>query len=358
MNKRLSKTTEILAVAGLAACAFLASEVAMPQTDAPVGFVKRLSTRPSTLPYFVEPASPRRKLEARLVDTATVEDSIAQIDACMTETMQEADIPGAALALVVDGELVYERGYGVKHREQGGGVDAQTLFRIASVQKMMTAAAVMRQVESGAVDLNGPVTNLIPELQFAGPWPAESITVSHLLTHTAAIPSDTSAVDCGTTEENLSEWAASLGDVSLFAPPGSFWNYSNAGYRLAGLVAERASGMPYHQLMRDWIWEPTGMMATTLLPKEVIAYGNYTYSHGVNPETGETVIVAPDDYECWLAAPSGGGFSTVSDLARWAKLMVDGGGDVLAPSSVEAMQTRQVGSVEARSLEKVRRTGF
>ncbi len=77
----------------------------------------------------------------------------------------------------------------------------------------------MRQVELGVIDLDGSVTNWIPELQFAGPWPIESITVSHLLTHTAAIP-DFDEEDCGTTEETLSEWAASLSDIHLFAPPG------------------------------------------------------------------------------------------------------------------------------------------
>ncbi len=342
MKKRVRKSTEILVVAGLAACAFLASEVAMPQPNGKAIHGKRLSALKTPLHSSVERVSHRRKIEASLGDTAPFEDTFSQVDACMTETMQAADIPGAGLALVVDGELVYERGYGVKHRKQGGAVDAQTLFRIASVQKMMTAAAVMRQVESGAVDLNGPVTNLIPELQLAGPWPAESITVAHLLTHTAAIPSDINAVDCANTEENLSEWAASLGDIHLFAPPGSFWNYSNAGYDLAGLVAERASGTPYHQLVHDWVWEPAGMMATTLIPKEVIAYGNYTYSHDIDPETGEMVVTAPDDYECWRSAPSGNGFTTVGDLARWAKLMMEGGSDVLAPSSVDAMQTRQV----------------
>jgi CubicO group peptidase (beta-lactamase class C family) len=268
-----------------------------------------------------------------------------QIDACMTTKMEQAHIPGAALALVVDGKLVYERGYGVKHREQGGAVDANTRFRFGSIQKMMTAAAVMTQVEHGAVALHEPLTKLIPELQFAGQWRAENMTVAHLLTHTAAVP-NLGAEQCGTTEGTLSEWAASLKDVYLYAPPGSFYNYSNAGYALAGLVAERASGLPYHRLMRERIWEPAGMTATTLLPKEVIDSGNYTYGHEMDPETGKATIYAPDGYDCWWSAPAGFGFSTAGDLARWAILMMTGGGGVLAPSSVEAMQARQVSMQE------------
>ncbi len=348
MNERLRKATGILAVAGLAACAFLASEVAMPQSDLVRGLGKRLNAHQSTLPPSGKPVSHSRKIAASLGlgDTTAVEDTFTQIDACMTETMAAAEIPGAALALVEGGERVYERGYGVKHREQGGAVDAQTLFHIGSVQKMMTAAAVMRQAELGVVDLDESVTNLIPELQFAGPWQAGSITVSHLLTHTSAVP-NLAKMKCDVT---LSEWASSLEDVHLFAPPGSFYNYSNAGFSLAGLVAERASGVPYPDLMHDWIWEPAGMMATTLQPQKVIAYGNYTHGHKVNPQTGETVIIAPDDHECWWSAPAVGGFTTVGDLARWALLVMEGGGDVLAPPSVEAMQARQV-STHKRSGE-------
>ena len=274
-------------------------------------------------------------------DESAIAEVIGQIDACMTVEMEVQGIPGAALALVVDGELVYERGYGVKHHEQGGAVDSDTLFRMGSIQKMMTAAAVMTQVEQGRVELEEPVTKLIPELRFTGRPRAEDISVAHLLTHTSAIP-DIDAIDCGA-EETLSHWVSDLTDVRLFAPPGTFWNYSNAGYDLAGLVAERASSIPYEQLMREEVWEPAGMMATTLSNAEAIAYGNYTFGHElVNPETEEVVTFAPDSYNCPWTAPSGTGFSTAGDLARWALLMMDAGGTVLAPSSVAAMQGRQV----------------
>lgn len=269
------------------------------------------------------------------------EDPIAQIDACMAAEMEEADIPGAALALVVDGELVYERGYGVKHREEGDAVDAETLFRFGSVQKMMTAAAIMSQVEGGSVALDEPVTNFVPELRFAGRWHADDITVAHLLTNTAAIPEvDIDALECES--EQTSSWAACLKDAYLFAPAGSFWNYSNTGFALAGLITERVSGLPYQRLVREHIWEPAGMMATTLSPNEVIAYGNYTHGHEVDPETGEMVIFAPDSYDSERLAPTGGGFATAGDLARWAMLMMAGGSGVLSPESVEAMQAHQV----------------
>lgn len=133
----------------------------------------------------------------------------------------------------------------MKHRVHGGPVDVQTLFRSGSIQKMMTAAAVLAQRDEGILDLDEPVTALIPELSFAGPYPAGEISVWNLLTHTGAVP-DLAELNCGTDDGTLStSGAGDLDDVFLFAPAGSFWNYTNAGYSLAGLVAERArAGFP------------------------------------------------------------------------------------------------------------------
>ncbi|MFQ5857181.1 MAG: serine hydrolase domain-containing protein, partial [Anaerolineae bacterium] len=103
------------------------------------------------------------RLENFLQAVPLRQDPFATIDACVRQEMAQLDVPGAAIAIALDGEMVYERGYGVKHREEGGAVDSNTLFRIGSTTKMMTAAAVMQQVERGAVDLQAPVTDYVPQ---------------------------------------------------------------------------------------------------------------------------------------------------------------------------------------------------
>ncbi len=112
------------------------------------------------------------------------QDPFATIDACVQQEMEQLDMPGAAIAIALDGELVYERGYGVKHREEGGTVDSNPLFQIGSTTKMMTAAAVMQQVDRGTVDLGAAVTTYVPEFDVSGPWPASRMMmVWNLLTH-------------------------------------------------------------------------------------------------------------------------------------------------------------------------------
>jgi CubicO group peptidase (beta-lactamase class C family) len=250
--------------------------------------------------------------------------------------MNAIGAPGAAVTVVLDGQVIFNRGFGVKHLGSSDPVNVDTRFRIGSVTKMLTAAAVMHQVDVGLVDLDNRVTQWIPELSLSGEWSSEDITVWHLLTHSSAFPDHIEDPYFPTGDNALALWAGSLDEVSLLAPPGTFWNYSNPGYCLAGLVAERAGGLHYRELIRSTVFERAGMDATTFSPAEVMASGNYSYGHD-----GQ-VVYAPDAYESWLASPSGLAFSTAPDLARWALLLMDGGGIVLLPSSAAAMQKRQI----------------
>jgi len=266
---------------------------------------------------------------------ATLEDAI---DQCVEFNMLRLSAPGAAVAVVLDGELIYESGYGVKNRDGTDPVDPDTIFRIGSVTKMMTAAAVMQQVELGRVVLDAPVTDYIPEFVVGGRWPADRITVWHTLTHTTGFPDRVNEWGLGAGNGALSIWAQGQGEMELHAPPGSFWNYSNPNFMIAGLVAERASGTPYRDLFKDSLWGPAGMNSTTFDPAEVMASGNYSDGHHYDATTYTWYVLGPDGFESWAGGPAGQAFSTVGDLVRWALLLMDGGGPVLSSRSAAAMQ--------------------
>jgi CubicO group peptidase (beta-lactamase class C family) len=263
------------------------------------------------------------------VSSSVVGDDLgASVDACVQEAMTAYDIPGLAVAVVVDGEIVYERGYGVKHRVQGGAVDEHTLFRFGSVGKMITGAAVMRLVDDGVIDLDDPVTEYVPELHFAqGPWTADHMTVRHLITNAAAIPSFRTMP-----QGTLSEWAETLSEVTLLAKPGAFYNYSNSNFALAGLVVERASGMAFNDYVEMELFRPAGMNDSTKYPADAVASGNYSFGHA-----DDGTIYAPDDYTSITE-----GFTSAHDLALWSLMMLTGGGEVLSERSCAAAQGRQV----------------
>jgi CubicO group peptidase (beta-lactamase class C family) len=288
---------------------------------------------PGPLPAFVPPALLKAHHGAATLDDA--------IDQCVTESMATAGTPGAAVAVALDGALIVERGYGVTRRNGGRPVDADTFFRIGSITKQLTAAAVLQQVELGTVALDNPVTEYVPELELAGQWPADRITVRHLLTHSSAYPDQIFEPAGATGDDALGEWAAQQSEVALHAPPGNFFNYSNPNFNLAGLVVERASGLPYRRYMAEQVLAPAGMTRTTFDPAAVIADGNYSYGHFASPGGLETVY-APDDYDNAVYAPAGYAFSTAGDLVRWALGLLDGGGPVLTPPSAELMQSPQI----------------
>ena len=275
----------------------------------------------------------------------TVEDGINQ---CVETYMGLYDTPGAAVAVLLDGEIIYEIGYGVKRSGETDPVDPETVFAIGSVTKMMTAAAVMQQVELGRVELDAPVTDYIPEFVVGGRWPADRITVWHTLTHTTGFP-DRYITDwsvCG--DEAPSFWAKCQSGMKLHAPPGSFWNYSNPNFTLAGLVAERASGTPYRDLVTESLWEPAGMNSTTFDSSEARASGNFSHGHSYASEDDATMnrwsVESFGDGCPGPAVPAGGVLSTVGDLVRWALLLMDGGGPVLSSWSASEMQRRQQGT--------------
>ncbi len=258
-------------------------------------------------------------------------------DRCVMDEMAEVGTPGASVAVALDGHLIYRRGYGLKHRTEGGAVDADTYFRIGSITKQLTAAAVMQQVEQGLVFLDDPVTVYVPELQLGGLYPASRISIHDLLTHSSGYP-DLIFDPMGPTEDDaLADWAAEQDEVILHAPPGVFFNYSNPNYNLAGLVVERASGTPYREHMHDRVFGPAGMTRTTFDPGVVVADGNYTFGH-LTSAGGAELIYAPDDYDNTVYAPAGYAFSTAGDLVHWADTLMNGGGEVLTPASSTLMQ--------------------
>ncbi len=271
------------------------------------------------------------------------------IDACVETDMASHDTPGAAVAVILDGGTVFEGGFGEKLRGSGDPVDAETVFRIGSISKQMTAALAMRLVERGLLDLHEPITRVLPELEFTRPGQAEAVRIEHLLTHTSGIP-DFYRVANLFTPMTLEEWLPRMDGLEPYVAPGAFWNYSNPNYSLLGLIIERLAGSPYPEVMQREVWTPAGMDHTTLDPATVISWGDYSWGHYRSPLGGNEIVYAPDDYDSAVIAPAGGVFSTVGDLVRWAGMLMDGGDGVLSPASAREMQAPHVPTGYAPTL--------
>ena len=252
-------------------------------------------------------AGPRR------VNVVTERDNFAAADAIVSDFFGRGGQPAIAYGIVVGGELVHSAGFGA--RVLGAGPpDSGTVFRIASMSKSFTAAAILLLRDAGALALDDPAAQYVPELAgwTGGSADAAPVTIRQLLTMTAGFPTDD---PWGDRQQGLPIAAFDellAGGVSFNWAPGTRFEYSNLGYAILGRVLAAASGAGYDEFIRTRLLAPLGLDRTGFdageFERENLAVG---YRHGL----GGWAEVPFDPYGAF--APMGGVFSTVADLARW-----------------------------------------
>jgi len=267
------------------------------------------------------------------------DDPWAVIDACMEADMlgdpddPGDDTPGAAIAIATEDQLAYFKGYGVKDLELGGQIDEETMFRIGSTTKMQTAAAVMQLSEQDLVALDEPISTYLSDFGLAEPWDSYTLTLHNLMTHSSGLLDGYRISDPNT---SLQDWVPVLKNEPLFAPPGSFWNYANPNFSLAGAIVESVSQQPFAQYMQEQIYEPAGMPLTTVDATEVISHGNYAVGQNGSQQ------IRPGDVDYPVAVPAGYAWSTPREMVRWALVLGTDSEGVLSPESAFEMQEPQV----------------
>jgi len=190
----------------------------------------------------------------------------AWIDAFVRAEMQRQHVPGVAIAVVKDGEVLKAQGYGLANVEHDVPVTIDTIFESGSLGKQFTAAGVMLLVEDGALSLSDPITRFFPD----APPTWQPITIRHLLTHTSGIPDYTDgAFDYRKdySEDELARFAYAL---TPEFPAGARWNYSNTGYVLLGIVIHKVTGRFYGDLLAERVFKPSGMKTTRVISEEEI----------------------------------------------------------------------------------------
>ncbi|HYH29746.1 MAG TPA: serine hydrolase domain-containing protein [Pseudonocardia sp.] len=254
----------------------------------------------------------------------------AAVDRYLADSREATRIPGMAVAIVRGGEVVHVAGYGTDGR--GAPVTPRTPFRVGSLTKAFTAAAVLQLVDAGRVDLDAPVRAYLPGVDVSG-----RITVRHLLNQTSGLadPAVPSLDDAG---QDLAQRVASLRDARLVSEPGREFHYTDANYQVLARLVEVVSGVPWAGYLAERVFAPLDLAGTAAgataaqadaPPGHVLPFG---------------VPVARPELDGLLAG-SGGVVSTAEDLGRWLVAQTGGGGPVLAPEAVALMQTPPPGVV-------------
>jgi CubicO group peptidase (beta-lactamase class C family) len=303
---------------------------------------------------------------------------LERIDTLMEETIDAGALAGAVTLVARNGEIVHLEAHGMANIEAREAMRTDSIFRIASMTKPVTATAIMMLVEEGRIRLDDPVSRFIPAFADAevgivreqggdgfggfgrggGPGggggapdyytvPAErELTIVDLLTHTGGVMSGTVGNAGGNPLFNEREslrlgWAEGLGEVPLDFQPGSRWSYSGlGGFDVLARIVEIVSGDSFEAFLSEHIFAPLGMDDTAFhadaAMRERLA-GNYSRGqNGLEPAANADMLQS----EVYFSG-SGGLISTAEDFARFAMALANGGEydgtRLLSPASVALM---------------------
>ncbi len=228
--------------------------------------------------------------------------------------------PGCGLGIIRDGELVYNRGYGLADMEHDVPISPDTVFRTGSVGKQFTAASIAILAVQGLLDLDADIHTLLPDL----PEYPQTVTVRHLLSHSAGIPNVYDLIELLGHETDGNFYPSELILEMIYRlktlefEPGSKFEYSNAAYLLLAQIVEAVSGKSLRAFAHDNIFVPLGMSNTHFHDDYREIVKNRAYGHGLNAD-GQWELRNSNFY----LVGDGGVFTTVADLARWDQNFYD-----------------------------------
>jgi len=270
--------------------------------------------------------------------SADPDPDLASIDAYIENEMREVRIPGLALGIVHNEEVVHLRGFG-EAKPGGRAVTPETPFILASASKPFTALAIMQLVESGQIELDAPVERYLPHFRVADEAPSGQITVRHLLHHTSGLPENSAFApmlsnDIG--DEALSERVGALSDVQLSHGVGAVFEYTDANYDVLGLVVQTVGGQSYESYIARHVFTPLSMRHS---------YTNQADARRNGLATGHRSWFGfPRPFEApysRAAMPSSYLISSAEDLTHFLIMQLNGGRyedtSVLSPQGITAM---------------------
>ncbi|NWG16100.1 MAG: beta-lactamase family protein [Chloroflexi bacterium] len=257
---------------------------------------------------------------------------LADIEAYVERVMARDGIPGAAVAIIQNGQVVMAKGFGVRELDGDQPVDADTLFLIGSITKSFTAMLMATLVEDGTLTWDTPVLDILPTFQLSDPDVTPQIRIRDLLTMSTGVQRSDLILQLkyGTPQETIE----SLAHIPMNAQPGEQYNYSNQMVATGGYVAALAAGAAYDDdliaaygaLVQARIFDPIGMTRSTLDFEAAISDGNHASPTLYSPFTqafhvgdfGEERFVIQD-------SPAGAIWSTITDMAQYAATQLAGG---------------------------------
>jgi CubicO group peptidase (beta-lactamase class C family) len=230
----------------------------------------------------------------------------------MRDLMEMYDVPGTALAIVKDGEVLYAQGYGLRDTQTQAPVTPDSLFALASVTKSFTALGVMQLVQAGKLDLDVPIITYLPDFKLSDANATQTLTLRHILSHTSGLPrADNWVFDNPASREEIIK---EMADIDLTTTPGTLWQYNNQNYVLAGYLIEKVTGMSWENYTRQHIFAPLGMSSANF-DAQLRGAKDFAEPHSLDILKGQVPI--PLMSSLGPMGPAGSINASVADMARY-----------------------------------------
>jgi CubicO group peptidase (beta-lactamase class C family) len=267
-----------------------------------------------TLTFGVAVAAPSPERAAKIAAL------LPKLDALFEGELKANDYPGMGVGIVLDGELVYARGFGLRDLATRAPFDADTVFRIASVTKGFTAMALAKLRDAGKLSFDAPAKDYFPPLaQLALPTrDSPPVTVRQLMTHASGLPEDNYWVDVAIDMSDAELMELLKSGMTFSRAPETHFEYSNIGYALLGKIIARVSGVPARQYIQREILAPLGMSSSGWeveeIARERLAVG-YWGADGYQRRDKQKIPakIARDG----ALDVAGGLYSTVNDMGKY-----------------------------------------
>ena len=250
-----------------------------------------------------------------IVTATSSAQTVDQVDSIMQRYLGQ--VPGASLLVVRNGKPVIRRSYGLADLEKRTAASPATNYRLASVTKQFTAAAILLLAQDRKLSLNDRVRRWLPSL----PHSLDSVTLTHLLTHTSGIIDyeDVMAPDTKTQVHDADVLKLLESQDSTYFTPGSSYRYSNSGYSLLALIVERASGKKFATFLHDRIFKPLGMNHSVAFENGISTVSNRAYGYTLK----DSVWTRKDQSTTSAVLGDGGIYSSIDDMAKWDAALYD-----------------------------------
>jgi D-alanyl-D-alanine carboxypeptidase len=260
------------------------------------------------------------------------DNKLTAIDALAAGYVKTGKAPGLAVGVMHKGKVIFAKGYGLANVELDVPVTPNTVFKINSMTKQFTAAAIMLLAERGLLRTDDSLAKFLPDFPRAS-----EITVKQLLTHTSGLSSLDRKPDFvvfSSRPHSIAEAIEWIHDDPFASDPGTMWNYSNSGFLLLTGIIEKASGQPFHVFMQKNIFEKLGLAQTAIDDPLLIVPHR---AAGYSPVEGTPGALRNRPPLIFNGGGGVSGISTVGDLLRWHDALFNG--RILTPASLREMAT-------------------